>query len=76
MSSSVLEKEIIEQINRLAQDEQRRVLEFVRALAHSRPGGESGRNLLKWVGCIPPEDLKEMEQAIEEGCEGVDQNEW
>jgi hypothetical protein len=76
MNSTVLEKEIIEQINRLAQDEQRRVLEFAKALAQSRPTGEPGKNLLKWVGCIPAQDLKEMEQAIEEGCERVDQNEW
>lgn len=35
-----------------------------------------GRDLLKFVGSIPADDLKRMSEAIEEGCERVDLNEW
>ena len=35
-----------------------------------------GKDLLRFVGSIPADDLKRMSDAIEEGCETVDLNEW
>lgn len=43
------------------------------APAAARP---HGRDLLKFVGSIPADDLKRMSEAIEEGCERIDLNEW
>lgn len=36
----------------------------------------TGRGILAHAGTIPPEDLRQMEQAIEEGCEQVDESGW
>jgi hypothetical protein len=67
---------ILEQVQGLAPKEQQLVLEFARALAVSRPRGVAGKDLLRFAGIIPKEDLKAMSAAIEEGCEQVNANEW
>jgi hypothetical protein len=38
--------------------------------------GVDGRQLLRFAGAIPPEDLALMERAIEEGCERIDGDDW
>ena len=38
--------------------------------------GTSGKELLKFVGTISKEDLEIMKQAIEEGCEQINESEW
>jgi hypothetical protein len=53
-----------------------RVLEFTHALTISAPRGVLGRQLLHFAGAIPADDLRLMRQAIEEGCEQVDHDEW
>ena len=67
---------ILEQVRALLPEEQQRVLEFARALATSRPRGVAGKDLLRFAGTIPKDDLKMMSVAIEEGCEQVNANEW
>ena len=67
---------ILEQVRALLPEEQQRVLEFARALATSRPRGVAGKDLLRFAGTIPKDDLKMMCVAIEEGCEQVNANEW
>ncbi len=67
---------ILEQVRGLPPEEQQRVLEFARALAMSRPGGVAGKDLLRFAGKIPKEDLHVMSAAIEEGCEQVHADEW
>ncbi|MBK8268638.1 MAG: hypothetical protein IPK83_10200 [Planctomycetes bacterium] len=54
----------------------KRVLEFVQSVKSKPFKGTSGEDMLALVGLIPPEDLKEMTDAIEEGCERVDANGW
>jgi hypothetical protein len=76
MKSSLIEKEILEQINRLPFDQQCQVLEFARSLASLKPTGITGRELLRFSGSIEKSDLEIMTQAIEEGCEQVNLNEW
>lgn len=68
MSLSIKE-EIIEQLDKLPIGMQKRVLDFAQALVISMPKGKSGKDLMKFVGTISPEDAKEMEEAIKEGCE-------
>jgi hypothetical protein len=45
-------------------------------LSGESPKGISGKELLKFVGLFPPEDLEEIRQAIEEDCGQVDESEW
>ena len=75
MDISVVEK-VIEQMKNLPQELQWRVLEFTRALAVSTPQGISGVQLLRFGGAIPQNDVTAMKAAIEQGCEGTDDNEW
>ena len=75
MDTPIVEK-VIEQLKALPQELQRRVLEFTRALAESTPRGVPGRQLLRFAGAIPPDDIRLMSEAIERGCEQVDTNEW
>ena len=71
-----LEGQILEEINGLPRDQQRRVLEFARTLALSAPAGIAGKELLRFGGLIPPDDLRRMSAAIDEGCERIDADEW
>jgi len=75
MDTPSLDK-LIEHLKIMPQDLQWRVLELARALASSRIKGVSGRQLLRFAGSIPPDDVKLMRQAIEQGCEQVELNEW
>jgi hypothetical protein len=67
---------IVEQMKNLPQELQWRVLEFTRALAVSNPQGIAGVQLLRFAGTIPQADVQVMKEAIEQGCEQVDNNEW
>jgi hypothetical protein len=69
-----LGKEILDQVDRLPFEKQRQVLEFARRLA--APEGTPAEVLFAFAGTIDPEDLKLMEQAIEEGCEQIETDDW
>lgn len=76
MTNPLFEKEILEQLKRLASEQQRQVLDYARSLARARPLGVPGKVLLPFAGTIEAGDLRTMAQAIEAGCERVDRNEW
>ena len=76
MLSDVFIEEIVNQIGRLDYGNQRRVLDFAKALASAGRKGVLGKQLLSFVGVISAEDLGEMRNAIEEHCEKVEQDEW
>ena len=75
MDTPIVDK-VIEQLKTLPHELQWRVLEFTRALSISSPHGVPGQQLLRFAGTIPFEDAQLMREAIEEGCEQVDTNEW
>lgn len=75
MDTPIIEK-VIEQLRDLPQELQWRVFEFTRALAISTPQGIPGQQLLIFAGGISSEDAQLMREAIEQGCEQVDANEW
>jgi hypothetical protein len=75
MNSRITEK-VIEQLRCLPYDLQHQVLEFTRALAISALRGVSGRQLLQFAGTISRSDVELMQEAIAQGCEQVDTNEW
>ena len=76
MSASSVEKDVFEEIHKLGEEQQRRVLEFARSLGQSRPRGVPGKDLLRFAGTIDKDDLQEITQAIDAGCERVDSHEW
>jgi hypothetical protein len=76
MRRSSIKKEIVERLDSLAIDEQRRVLDFTRNLAEGKIEGVAGRDLIRFAGTIEKSDLVVMERVIEEGCEKVDMREW
>jgi hypothetical protein len=76
MATASIKKEIITHVERLPSSLQRQVLEFTRALERKQLKGTHGKSLLPFAGSIQLVDLETMTQAIQEGCEQVDQNEW
>ncbi|NET59917.1 MAG: hypothetical protein F6K47_28340 [Symploca sp. SIO2E6] len=75
MSTPIID-EVIEQLRAMPQDLQWQVLEFARTLVKVEVRGTPGTQLLPFAGSIPPDDLQLMREAIEQGCEQVDINEW
>ena len=41
-----------------------------------RPRSAAGKDLVSLAGTISAEDAREMREAIEQGCEQVDEREW
>ncbi len=76
MIRSSLKKEILEKLDLLPIEEQRRVFNFTRALTERKTVGIPGRDLLRFAGTIEKTELESMKRAIEDGCERVDLNEW
>ncbi|MBI3014458.1 MAG: hypothetical protein HYY65_05225 [Candidatus Tectomicrobia bacterium] len=72
----LLKKEILDQLDRLASEQQKQVLDFARSLTTPLPPGKPGKELLPFAGAIDADDLRTMMQAIEEGCEKVNLSEW
>ncbi|MHA1745922.1 MAG: hypothetical protein ACTSWW_07970 [Promethearchaeota archaeon] len=68
--------EIYEKVQILPSNFQYQVLSFVRTLETLTQEGNPGKDLLKFAGTIPLEDLNIMRETIEAGCEQVDLNEW
>ncbi|MCH7916274.1 MAG: hypothetical protein IH856_25095, partial [Deltaproteobacteria bacterium] len=54
----------------------RQVLDFARTLATCKRGGTPGESLIRFGGAINAADLAIMAEAIEEGCEQVNPDEW
>ena len=71
-----IENELHEQITRLKDDQQLRLLEFARSLADSTGKGGAGKALLRFAGTIEKDDIVIIETAIDNGCEIVNANEW
>ena len=70
---SPLVEQIIHAVMRLTPDAQQKVLDFTSALM---PRGVPGKELLRFAGTIPADDLERMTRAIEAECERIDANEW
>ena len=71
-----LETEICEYLHQLPLEQQRHVLELVRALVAAQVRGVPGQALLRFAGTIEASDLATMAQAIEDGCEQVHGEDW
>ena len=76
MTAQTIESAIYEQLEKLPLEQRRQVLEFARSLATPRIQGVRGRPLLRFAGAIDSADLEALKQAVEEGCEQINPNDW
>ena len=76
MVDATLEIKISDCLGKLPVEKQRQVLEVARTLATSPLQGVRGSDLLQFAGTIDESDLGAMSQAIKDGCERIDADEW
>jgi hypothetical protein len=76
LTYSTIAEELLKQLDQLPLEFQKKVLEFAQALNVVTLKGKPGKDLLKFAGTIDQDSLKAMEEAVEYGCERVDNNEW
>ena len=76
MVSHTLDEELLRQIENLAPDQKRQVLDFALALGSRRPQGTPGWRLAGFRARISREDLDVMAAEIEAACEQVRPDEW
>jgi hypothetical protein len=76
MVDSSIQQAILNELGHLPVPKQKQVLDYAVALRGARPKGTPGMELLKFAGTISNEDAKEMIEAIEAGCEQIDESEW
>jgi len=76
MAENAIIQQIIKQLSSLPPDLQKKIYDFTVELSHSRPKGTPGKDLLQFAGTIESDDIEVMKQAIEEGCEQVNADEW
>lgn len=70
-----LSQRITATVEKLAADEQLRVLEYACSLVH-RPTVAPGKKLAESAVGISRQDLDLMQQVIEDGCERIDASGW
>jgi hypothetical protein len=74
-----IKRRVLEQLDALDAEGKRKVLEFSEKLS-SRSEVSVQRDtraaLLKYAGTIPEDDLDRISEAIEEGCERVNEEGW
>lgn len=75
MNISIIDQ-VIEQLRLMPQPLQWQVLKFARTLIAVQIQGVPGQQLLQFAGVIPADDLQSTQEAIEQGCEQVDLNDW
>ena len=51
-----IKKKLMEDMNKLSDDQQQKVQDFAHALLISRPGGTSGKDLVKFAGILNNEE--------------------
>lgn len=72
-----LTEQLIEQLNKLDEAQQQRLLNFARILTKTPTvSGEPGASILTATGFFDAQSLDEMEAAIKEGCEEIDWRGW
>jgi len=71
-----VKEKVLRDLDKLSPDLQERAAEFVHSLVSTTPPGTPGSELRKFFGVLDAESSREMREAIEEGCEQVDLDEW
>jgi hypothetical protein len=76
MPDSAMQTELLHYLVQLAADDQAKVVNFARMLANSRKRGTPGKELLRFVGTIPRDQLLQMKRDIQETGGKIDANGW
>lgn len=76
MEKSTTIQEIVQRLEKLTPWQQKQILNSVLSFLGEPVRGTPGKELLKFVGLFPPEDLEQIKRAIEEDCGKVDASEW
>ncbi len=76
MVDATIDNELSTCLGQLPIEQQRQVLQFAQTLAMHRIRGVHGSSLLQFAGTIGESDLEAMSQAIEDGCQRIDADEW
>ena len=76
MVEATIKEQILSDLEQLSPEMQVRAAQFVHGLVESAPKGIPGRDLLRFAGAIDAESIREMEEAIEDGCERIDPEAW
>lgn len=76
MIDATIQSELLRAVEQLPPPLQREVVNYAHSLVHPRPRGTPGRELLRFAGIMTPEEGKAMMDAIEEGCERIEADEW
>jgi hypothetical protein len=71
-----LKDEIIRRVEALPASQQRQVLAYCDTFGQPAARGEAGSSLLSFAGVLDDASAREMTEAIEAGCEGIDSREW
>jgi len=75
MNTSIIDQ-VVEQLKVMPQQKQWQVLEFIETVLKTEVRGTPGKQLLRFAGSIPSDELQLMSEAIAQDCEEVDINEW
>jgi hypothetical protein len=76
MVEPTVKEQILNDLERLSPEMQARAAQLVHSLVSTTPRGVPGRDLLRFAGTIDAESIREMEEAIEDGCERIDPEAW
>lgn len=76
MVEATVKEQILNDIEQLSPEMQARAAQLIHGLVEAGPRGISGRDLLPFAGAIDAESIREMEEAIEDGCERIDPEAW
>lgn len=76
MALPTIKNQILSDLDKLSPEQQKRAAELVHGLVAPLPKGASVEDLLSVAGTLDDQAAREMMQAIEEGCERVDFDEW
>ena len=69
-------QEIVQRLDKLTPMQQKQILNSILSFLGEPIRGTPVKELLKFVGLFPPEDLEQIKQAIEEDCGQIDESEW
>ncbi len=68
MIKPAIKEQILNDLDQLSLEQQKRAAELVHGLVSDLPKGASIEDLLKVAGALDDESAREMMEAIEEGC--------
>ena len=74
MTTAAINREIMKYLSSLGKAKQEKVLDFLKSLVKDK--NPPSAQLLSFAGSIHSDDLKQIEQAINDGCEHIDEHGW